>query len=299
MSDRLSVTEIHVPVARGVRLSAHITHKIARDRREEIWNTQNGSRLCLAKHNPRSPERPRMPGPTSPENKVNRRQRLASLDHARAKQTSPSAIPPSPSPLWDISSVIRLDLVQAHISVWFSPSPVVDVAGPTSPWAMLNDTRMYGASALRMEPRFSPSVHRYLSTNATQSGLTPSPQQSFSPVSQDRRAQYVESLSSYYVSDETEWFSFAKGIHASLHRPTFDEMATMLESTGGNALFESKCLYNTVCGLGAWLLGETDKCIQFLQVSWASMVPRAFNSHSLQAVQATYLLVNSSRILLI
>lgn len=45
-------------------------------------------------------------------------------------------------------------------------------------------------------------------------------------------------------------------------------------------------------GLGAWVLGETRRCVQFLQISWSSLASGVFTSQNLQAVQGAHLLVS-------
>ena len=52
-----------------------------------------------------------------------------------------------------------------------------------------------------------------------------------------------------------------------------------------------KCLHDCVLALGASLVGENQRCLQFLQLAWASFVVGMFDSQSVHVVQATHLLV--------
>jgi hypothetical protein len=55
--------------------------------------------------------------------------------------------------------------------------------------------------------------------------------------------------------------------------------------------FDFSCLYYAVLGLGACLQGDAERCNQFLQIAWSTMANTIYNSQSLQALQASYLLV--------
>jgi len=82
-----------------------------------------------------------------------------------------------------------------------------------------------------------------------------------------------------------------KSAHGYLHRPTFEAMTAAIHLPNTRVSWVIKCLYHAVVGLGAWLLGDIPHCVQFLQISWSSFSSNLFTSQSLQAVQATHLLV--------
>src|SRR5277367_3354580 len=87
------------------------------------------------------------------------------------------------------------------------------------------------------------------------------------------------------------WFTYARGIHGCMHRPTFESSATASFAPNATPSWEFALLYHAVLAIGACLLGETDRCYQFLKTACNMMMPRMYQSQDLKVVQATYLLV--------
>ena len=115
------------------------------------------------------------------------------------------------------------------------------------------------------------------------------------PTASPRRenvAQYVNG--SIFVSMKLillAWFTFAKGIHGCMHRPTFESNVTTWIAPGVPPPWEFALLYYAVLAIGAYLLGETDRSYQFLSRAYNRLQQRMYQSQDLKLVQATYLLV--------
>jgi len=77
---------------------------------------------------------------------------------------------------------------------WVTPVSISKlIEGPSSPWTHLQDTHNYSSQSLQMNTLIPPQKHPYLSSSATQAGLSNSLQQNFSPVAPDLAVQYIES----------------------------------------------------------------------------------------------------------
>lgn len=135
----------------------------------------------------------------------------------------------------------------------------------------------------------------YLSLNAYQSGLSSTLQPShYTPLTKEQTTPFVDGeppIIPCQLANLSAWFTHAKSAHGYLHRPTFEAMTATIHPPNTRVSWELKCLYHAVVGLGAWLLGDIRRCVQFLQISWSSFASNVFASQNLQAVQAAHLLV--------
>ena len=87
------------------------------------------------------------------------------------------------------------------------------------------------------------------------------------------------------------WFTYAGPVQGCLHKPTFESNRAAMNSSNAPA-YEFQPLYYAVIGLGACLRGDAHRATQYLQLGWGIIASRLFSSHSLQTVQAVYLLVS-------
>jgi hypothetical protein len=169
-------------------------------------------------------------------------------------------------------------------------SDFADLKGPTSPWAFLQETRSYAARALNFIDTARPtSLPDFLRVHI--GSVIPAQTRTASPVRRGNDAQYVNGNSLVHIQlIRLAWFTYAKGIHGCLHRPTFESNALTPFASNETPPLEV-ALYHAVLALGACLLGERDRSYQYLKSSWTIMMHRMYESQDLKAVQATYLLV--------
>ena len=162
--------------------------------------------------------------------------------------------------------------------------------GPTSPWTFLQETRSYAARALNFIDTARPtSLPDFLHVNF--GSVIPAQTRIASPIRRGNDAQYVNGKILVCIQlTILAWFTYAKGIHGCLHRPSFESSA-LASFTSDEPPPLEVALYHAVLALGACLLGERDRSYQFLKSAWTTMMQRMYQSQDLKVVQTTYLLV--------
>ena len=110
----------------------------------------------------------------------------------------------------------------------------------------------------------------------------------------EKENQYIEgALQLIRFLTYVAWFTYSKSFHGCLHRPTFENNRPSKLTPNGSESFAFYSLYHAVLGLGAFILGEQDRCKQFTQAAWTSLVKVIFTSQSLLTIQALHMLVLS------